>query len=132
MVSDEERDAHEDLVLRKPYLAQVEAGIRWWEQMRVWYNLILFSSGVLFSISLAGTLVLINPVFWLGAAFFGFCANVCYFLGPALDAYCYLFLKGRVQLSAMRMPIWIVGTMVSILVEIGVLLESMAFTLEGF
>ena len=117
-MTDAEQETHEDLVLKRPYLAQVEAGIRWWEQMRLLYNGVLFFSGVLLVMSQGGTLILFFPAFWVAAFIFGFFANMGYFLGPAIDAYLYIFSRGNVRFANMRLPLWIVGTMFSILIEL--------------
>lgn len=117
-MTDAEQEAHEDFVLKKPYLAQVEAGIRWWEQMRLLYNGVLFFSGLLLVMSQGGTMILFFPVFWIGAFVFGFFANMGYFLGPVIDAYVYIFSRGTIRFASMRLPLWIVGTMFSILIEI--------------
>jgi hypothetical protein len=131
MNSEEDQAAFEALVLERPYLAQVEAGIRWWEQMRLWYNLILFGTGILVSMSVMGTLVLFTWLFWLGAGAFALGANACYFLGPAIDAYCYVFFQGRVRVASLRLAMWLVGTLFSCLVTV-LFANALAFTIFGF
>jgi predicted membrane-bound mannosyltransferase len=117
-MTEEEQAAHEDLVLQKPYLAQVEAGIRWWERMRLLYNGVLFFTGVLLVMSTMGTMALLSPFLWFGAFVLAFMANLCYTLGPGLDAYLYIFSQGRSRFENMRMALWLVGTMFSVLVEL--------------
>jgi hypothetical protein len=63
--------------------------IRWWERRRLFYNVAVGAAGLL---SL-GTLTLVAAMLgdgfelipWQPAVVFGFMANVCYLLGPAIE-----------------------------------------------
>jgi hypothetical protein len=64
--------------------------LRWWESRRLQYNAIVGTSGL---VSLAAFQVLTGlppdphhvPLFWAPIVAFGLMANVCYFLGPAVE-----------------------------------------------
>lgn len=117
-MTEEEHAAHEALVLHKPYLAKVEAGARWWEMMRLWYNGAMLSSGLVVILPSEGAEVFGEPLFLLAMAFWGVLVNVFYCLGPLLDAYLLIFSEGKVSLESYRLPLWLVGTLFSILIEI--------------
>lgn len=117
-MTEEELAAHEALVLKKPYLAKVESGVRWWEMMRLWYNGAMLSSGLVIVLPDAGIRIFGDPILLFAMAFWAVIINVFYSLGPLLDSYVLIFSEGKVSLESLRLPLWLVGTLFSILIEI--------------
>lgn len=57
-----------------------------WEKYRLWYNGVLITYTLLWSALIAPQLLL-EPLFWFHICLLGALCNVCFFTGPALEAY---------------------------------------------
>ena len=57
-----------------------------WERFRLWYNGILIVHTMLWSVLFTPDLLL-SGLFWFHLCFLGLLCNLCFFLGPALEAY---------------------------------------------
>lgn len=95
----------------KEYLLQVEAGVRWWESMRVWYNVAVILSGLFVVFFTQGIFMLFTPVIWVEGALYLLMANVAYLMGPGLDVYVGVLWKGRFDMERLRGWLWLSGMM---------------------
>lgn len=57
-----------------------------WEKYRLWYNGVLITYTLVWSALIAPQL-LVEPLFWFHVCLLGALCNVCFFTGPALEAY---------------------------------------------
>lgn len=75
-----------------PPPAKRKAGsiLRWWENRRLAYNVVVGSTGLLsvafiYVVNLLPPNGFVTPFFWPAIVVFGVMANVCYFFGPAAE-----------------------------------------------
>ena len=71
-----------------------------WEKYRLWYNGVLITYTLLWCALIAPRL-LIEPEFWLQICLLGALCNLCFFVGPALEAYGRYFGMWSSMLSAL-------------------------------
>lgn len=57
-----------------------------WERYRLWYNGVLIAYTLLWS-ALMTPDTLLEGLFWFHLCFLGAVCNLCFFLGPAIEAY---------------------------------------------
>ncbi|MCB9222852.1 MAG: hypothetical protein R2780_10935 [Crocinitomicaceae bacterium] len=80
---------------------------QWWEKKRIIYNLILGLAGLI-------SMLMISPGFTgfelFGIVMWGLFANLCYSIGFLIEMANLYYLKGRYDLSSVRMAFFLFGT----------------------
>lgn len=69
-----------------------------WEKFRLYYNAVLIALTLLLSLFLIPQLLL-RPLYWMQLCLGGLIANLCFFTGPAFDAYGHYFLLWNHRMS---------------------------------
>ncbi|MFT4600175.1 MAG: hypothetical protein ACI857_000346 [Arenicella sp.] len=89
--------------------------IKWWEKKRLLFNLLVGGIGIL---GLLFSRFAIHPEEIIGLAIYGGLMNVMYSIGFLLEAMNKHYLKGKIEMVPWRLPLFILGTLVSMFVTL--------------
>ncbi|MEQ8788641.1 MAG: hypothetical protein RIC55_20190 [Pirellulaceae bacterium] len=96
------------------------AVMRRWENLRHIYNGLL--TVLVLSVTIAAApQAFLNPMFWVAVLFGAVIANLCFMIGPAIDAYLLWFRKGHIAISAFM---FLAGTLIACWLAICFLMDA--------
>lgn len=83
--------------------------VKWWEKKRLWFNIIVCSTGII-------CILVMNLGFFLifdfiGIVIFGIVANVFYSTGILVELLDIYYLRGKLKLYDYRLLFFIIGTL---------------------
>ena len=92
----------------------LQSAVAWWEGKRLLYNAIVGAAGIFVFLSLMDSrLPLVDLA--VGTIFYGIGANVLFLAGWVTEALLDHYFRGRIDLSSWRKPMFIIGTLFSLL-----------------
>lgn len=95
---------------------KISSSLTWWDKKRVWFNIIILVTAVLYLIMIQPKSFGLNEFF--GALLYGLVLNVFYCLGFLMELYDYKYLKNRLKSQNYRNTFFILGTVFSVIYTI--------------
>ena len=92
----------------------IQSAVAWWEGKRLLYNAIVGAAGIFVFLSLMDSRLLLWDLA-VGTIFYGIGANLMYVAGWVIEGLCDHYFRGSVDLAPWRMPMFIIGTLFSLL-----------------
>lgn len=96
---------------KEPAKPDLEAALKWWENMRPWYNLIVAAAGL---ISLVVFAVGFHFLELILLFIYALAANLMYSLAFLAESFNWHYLRGKLPLNRFRQVFFVLGTIGSV------------------